>query len=159
MQARKVLCFCLKSRKTVLQLANCAKIEEYLAHRQVRQILTVGLCFLHMPTCVKTLNKITGVFLDEYVSAAPKLNYNTYEIRFKQLNLVKADFTLGLIGGHPLTNEGVIMKVEEEQYNEEQQYIYRPWTTLKDGTRVYARNYGKKAFKIPIKRMPDIKEE
>lgn len=27
-------------------------------------------------------------------------------------------------------------------------YIFRPWITTKDGTRIYAKNYGKKAFRI-----------
>lgn len=27
-------------------------------------------------------------------------------------------------------------------------YIFRAWITTKDGTRIYAKNYGKKAFKI-----------
>ncbi len=29
-------------------------------------------------------------------------------------------------------------------------YIYRAYITLKDGTRIYARSYGKKAFRIPV---------
>ncbi len=29
-------------------------------------------------------------------------------------------------------------------------YIYRAYITLKDGTRIYARQYGKKAFRIPV---------
>lgn len=29
-------------------------------------------------------------------------------------------------------------------------YIYRTYITLKDGTRIYARQYGKKAFRIPV---------
>lgn len=28
-------------------------------------------------------------------------------------------------------------------------YIYRPWITVK-GKRIYAKNYGKKAFRIPV---------
>lgn len=27
-------------------------------------------------------------------------------------------------------------------------YIFRPWITIKDGTRIYAKDYGKKAFRI-----------
>lgn len=27
-------------------------------------------------------------------------------------------------------------------------YIFRAWITTKDGTRIYAKNYGKRAFKI-----------
>jgi hypothetical protein len=30
------------------------------------------------------------------------------------------------------------------------QWIYRPWITLRNGTRVYARNYGKRAFKLLV---------
>ena len=33
--------------------------------------------------------------------------------------------------------------------NEETEYIYTPYITKKDGTRIYASQYGKKAFKIP----------
>lgn len=29
-------------------------------------------------------------------------------------------------------------------------YIYRPYITRPDGTVIWAKNYGKKAFKIPI---------
>jgi hypothetical protein len=29
--------------------------------------------------------------------------------------------------------------------------IYRPWRTLKDGTRVYAKTYGKRAFPMLVK--------
>lgn len=28
--------------------------------------------------------------------------------------------------------------------------IYRPWITLKNGTRIYAKNYGKKVFRLVI---------
>ena len=34
--------------------------------------------------------------------------------------------------------------------------IYRPWITLKNGTRIYAKNYGKKVFRIVIS--PEEKE-
>lgn len=34
----------------------------------------------------------------------------------------------------------------------EGEYIYRPWTTTPDGVRIYARNYGLKAFKIPLRK-------
>lgn len=27
-------------------------------------------------------------------------------------------------------------------------WIYRPWVTTKDGRKIYAKNYGKKAFRI-----------
>ena len=29
-------------------------------------------------------------------------------------------------------------------------YIYRPWITLPNGTRIFARNYGKRVFRILI---------
>ncbi len=29
-------------------------------------------------------------------------------------------------------------------------YIFRPWITKKDGTRIYAKQYGKKVFRIPV---------
>ncbi len=31
-----------------------------------------------------------------------------------------------------------------------QKYIFRASITLKDGTKIYARTYGKKAFRIPV---------
>ena len=34
--------------------------------------------------------------------------------------------------------------------NKKGYYIFRAYFTLKDGTRIYARNYGKKAFRIYI---------
>jgi hypothetical protein len=33
----------------------------------------------------------------------------------------------------------------------EVKYVFRPYITLPNGTTIYARNYGKRAFKIPIK--------
>lgn len=33
---------------------------------------------------------------------------------------------------------------------DDRRYIYRPWITLPDGTRIYAKNYGKRAFRIPV---------
>ena len=32
----------------------------------------------------------------------------------------------------------------------DKRYIYRPWITLADGTRIYAKAYGKRAFRIPV---------
>ena len=40
------------------------------------------------------------------------------------------------------------MTVEQDSVR----YIYRTYITCKDGTRIYARNYGKKAFRIPMTR-------
>ncbi len=34
----------------------------------------------------------------------------------------------------------------------EEKYILRPYFTTKSGKRVYAKWYGKKAFKIPVKK-------
>lgn len=34
-------------------------------------------------------------------------------------------------------------------------WIYRPWITTKDGKRLYARNYGKKAFRIWVEEKSD----
>ncbi len=31
-----------------------------------------------------------------------------------------------------------------------QRYIFRPYITKKDGTKVYAKDYGLKAFRIPV---------
>lgn len=32
------------------------------------------------------------------------------------------------------------------------EYIYRPWITLPDGRRIFAKNYGKKAFRISVRK-------
>ena len=32
----------------------------------------------------------------------------------------------------------------------EKRYIYRPWITLPNGERLYAKNFGKRAFRIPV---------
>ena len=32
---------------------------------------------------------------------------------------------------------------------EEQEFIFRPWITLRDGRRIYAKDIGKTAFRIP----------
>jgi hypothetical protein len=34
--------------------------------------------------------------------------------------------------------------------HKDRRYIYRPWITLPDGSRIYAKNYGKRAFRIPV---------
>lgn len=36
--------------------------------------------------------------------------------------------------------------------NEEYTYIYVAYITLKNGKRIYARNYGKRAFRIRVKK-------
>lgn len=33
---------------------------------------------------------------------------------------------------------------------EDRMYIFRTWTTTKDGKRIYARDYGKRAFRIKL---------
>ena len=38
-------------------------------------------------------------------------------------------------------------------------WIYRPWITTKDGKRLYARNYGKKAFRIGVEEKSDKDDE
>ena len=38
-------------------------------------------------------------------------------------------------------------------------WIYRPWITTKDGKRLYARNYGKKAFRIWVEEKSDNDDE
>lgn len=38
-------------------------------------------------------------------------------------------------------------------------WIYRPWITTKDGKRLYARNYGKKAFCIWVEEKSDKDDE
>lgn len=35
--------------------------------------------------------------------------------------------------------------------NKKNEYIYTPYITLKNGKRIYASQYGKKAFRIPKK--------
>jgi hypothetical protein len=37
---------------------------------------------------------------------------------------------------------------------EAQEYIYRPWITLRNGKRLYAYQVGIKAFRIPVKDKP-----
>lgn len=37
-------------------------------------------------------------------------------------------------------------------HNDAVEYIYRAFITLKNGKRIYARQYGKKAFCFPVKR-------
>lgn len=36
-------------------------------------------------------------------------------------------------------------------------YIFRAWITTKDGERVYAKDHGKRAFRIPVERMTSDK--
>lgn len=38
-------------------------------------------------------------------------------------------------------------------------YIYRPYITTKDGRRIYAKSYGKKAFKIWVVDGPEFAED
>lgn len=38
-------------------------------------------------------------------------------------------------------------------------WIYRPWITTKDEKRLYARNYGKKAFRIWVEEKSDKDDE
>ena len=38
-------------------------------------------------------------------------------------------------------------------------WIYRPWITTKDGKRLYARNYGKKSFRIWVEEKSDKDDE
>ncbi len=33
--------------------------------------------------------------------------------------------------------------------SEEQEYVFRPWITLRDGRRIYAKELGLRAFRIP----------
>lgn len=44
----------------------------------------------------------------------------------------------------------VATEVQETSEVQETQYIFRPYMTLKDGRVIWARQYGKKAFKIPV---------
>lgn len=44
----------------------------------------------------------------------------------------------------------------EKNSNHKGHYIFRAWRTDKDGNRIYAKTYGKRAFKIWI---PDQKEK
>ncbi len=44
------------------------------------------------------------------------------------------------------------MAQEKEKNNKDNvEYIYTPYITKKDGTRIYAKQYGIKAFRIPRK--------
>lgn len=39
-----------------------------------------------------------------------------------------------------------------DEPEDEYDYIYRPWVTRPDGTKIYAKHYGKKAFRIPVRK-------
>ena len=38
----------------------------------------------------------------------------------------------------------------EQSPKADKRFIWRPWTTTRDGRRIYARAYGKKAFRIEV---------
>lgn len=40
---------------------------------------------------------------------------------------------------------------EEQSSNDHVKYIFTPFITLKNGRKIYAVSYGKKAFRIPVK--------
>lgn len=46
------------------------------------------------------------------------------------------------------TSGSVVYDTQEP--NDETKYIFRPYRTLPDGRVIWARQYGKKAFKIPV---------
>lgn len=39
--------------------------------------------------------------------------------------------------------------------NQTERYIYRPWITLPNGQRIFAKNYGKRVFRIRLDREDD----
>ena len=39
-------------------------------------------------------------------------------------------------------------KKKNDKSKEEKDFIFRPWITTKNGQKIYAKSYGKKAFKI-----------
>ena len=39
----------------------------------------------------------------------------------------------------------------------DQMYIFRTWTTTKDGEKIYAKDYGKKAFRIPVEKQSSMR--
>lgn len=41
---------------------------------------------------------------------------------------------------------------------ESQGFIFRPWTTTRDGKVIWARNYGLRAFRIPVSGRKDRKK-
>ena len=54
-----------------------------------------------------------------------------------------------------MSSDSIVMRKEnhlaekKESKKEDVVYIFTPYITKKDGTRVYASQYGKKAFRIP----------
>lgn len=49
-----------------------------------------------------------------------------------------------------MPHEVVHMNKDAPKQRRVQRYIYRPWVTQKDGTKKWARDYGKKAWRIPV---------
>lgn len=41
-------------------------------------------------------------------------------------------------------------RTAEQSPQADKRVIWRPWTTTRDGRRIYARTYGKKAFRIEV---------
>ena len=41
-------------------------------------------------------------------------------------------------------------KFEQVESDTEQRYVYRAWITTRDGIRIYAKQYGLRAFRIPV---------
>lgn len=48
-----------------------------------------------------------------------------------------------------MRKENHLAEKKESKKEEDVIYIFTPYITKKDGTRVYASQYGKKAFRIP----------
>lgn len=40
-----------------------------------------------------------------------------------------------------------------------ERYIFRTWITLKNGEKIYAKDYGKKAFRIPVNDLRNSKKQ
>ena len=48
-----------------------------------------------------------------------------------------------------MANKNPRAKPVQPASQEEQEFIFRPWITLRDGRRIYAKDTGKVAFRIP----------
>ena len=40
--------------------------------------------------------------------------------------------------------------MQDRKHRQIVRYVFRPWRTLPDGTRIWAKSYGRKAWRIPI---------
>ena len=77
------------------------------------------------------MTKKQKIFADEYL-----IDLNATRAYRAANPSMKKDETARANGNRMLTNANVTM------------YIFRAWITTKDGTKIYAKTYGKRAFRI-----------